>query len=183
MSGFPSVTQVIQQVYRGFDHIPPDVLAAACARGDEVHRLCALYAKGLWIDEVAPEYAGYFQSFQKWFDKYVVAVHLVEERLTDEGLRFTGEPDFIFTLRGDSGKSLVDLKTPQVGTRAWRLQLSAYRHLAVNGGHEIIRVFALRPRPDGKLPTIPPKYEYTGTVLHDFEFFKSALNVWRFLNA
>ena len=181
MARLPSVTEVLKP-FCDFSNVPPDVLAAACTRGDEVHRLTALYARGLWIDHVPPEYAGYFQSAQRWFDKYVVAVHLVEERLTDKALGFTGEPDYIVTLRGDAGKSLPDLKTPQVGRPSWRVQLSAYRHLAIKAGHEIIRTFALRPRPDGKLPTIPPDYEYTGTFHRDFQIFLSALNCHRFFS-
>jgi hypothetical protein len=175
----PSVTEIIRP-FSDFSHIPPDILEAACARGNAVHRLCALYSLSLWIDEVPPEYAGYFQSFQRWFDKYVLDVHLVETRVTDTALGFTGEPDLVVTIKGDVGRSLIDLKTPQVGSPSWRIQLAAYRHLVDQNVPRITRVFALRPRPDGKMPTIPPDYEYTSTVHRDFQIFLSALNCFRY---
>ena len=181
MADYPSVTQVLRP-FCDFSNIPPDVLENACRRGDEVHRLAALYARSLWIDDVPAEYAGYYTSFTRWFDQYVVAVHLVEESLADPALGFTGEPDLIVTVKGDQGKSLIDLKTPQVGRLSWRVQCAAYRHLAQKAGHEIIRTFALRPRPDGKMPGIPPDYEYTGTFHCDFSIFLSALNCFRFFS-
>ncbi len=181
ISTLPSVTTVLQP-WQDFSNIPPARLEAARLRGDAVHHLTALYVKGLWIESVPPEYEGYFRSACRWFDKYVVAVHLVEERLIDEDLGFTGEPDYIVTLKGESSKSLLDLKTPQVGRPSWRLQCSAYSHLGIKADHDIHRIFALRPRPDGRMPSIPPDYEYTGTVHRDFQIFLSALNCWRFFH-
>ncbi len=175
---FPSVTTVLAP-FADFSRVSPGVLDAAAERGDEVHRVCALYARGLWVDEVAPECAGYFASFKDWFDAYVERVWLVEERLVCEVLGFTGEPDLVVTLRGDARPSVWDLKTPRAASPAWRAQVSAYRHLARKAGHDIERAGVLRLSPSGNPPILE---EYTKTVLQDFNVFLSALNCWRFFH-
>ncbi|MDI6854019.1 MAG: hypothetical protein QME75_10520 [Deltaproteobacteria bacterium] len=175
---YPSVTQVLKP-FADFSPVPPEVLDAAAERGQEVHRLCHLHAKGLWVDEVAPECAGYFASFQGWFDAYVERVWLVEERLVCEVLGFTGEPDLVVTLRGDARPSVWDLKTPRASAPTWRVQVSAYRYLARKAGYDILRMGCLRLSPTGGAPILE---EYTQTVERDFAVFLSALNCWRFFH-
>lgn len=115
---WPSVTQVIRP-WLDFSGVDSYVLEAAAERGQEVHRLCHLYAKGLWIDEVKPECAGYLTSFQSWYETYVEQTWLVEKRLFCKIHGFHGEPDLVVTLKGDAKPSLWDLKTSRVSAPAW----------------------------------------------------------------
>ena len=175
MGALPSVTQVIG-VYADFSRVPADVLDAACARGTEVHRLCAAIAAGAWVPGAPEDLAGYVQSFRRWFD-FVEQVHVLEERFTDHRFGFTGQPDLIVTMRGDSAPSLVDLKTPATSQRAWRVQLAAYRHLARLAGFPVERTFSLRLKRDGG-PAIVDEYRNSAT---DFAAFSAALTAYRYI--
>lgn len=174
----PSVTEVLRP-WLDFSGIDPEVLEAAAERGQEVHRLCHLHAKGLWVDEVKPECAGYLTSFQTWFDTWVERTWLVEQRLFCQIHGFHGEPDLVVTLKGDAKPSLWDLKTSRVRAPAWRLQVAAYGHLVRQAGLEVERMGVLRLSPEGGLPIME---EYTKTTERDLAVFLSALNCWRFFN-
>jgi predicted RecB family nuclease len=179
----PSVTQVISQVGRywlNFDNVPPDRLEFACQRGSDFHRLAALYAQKLWIDEVPESCVGFFRSFTTWFDEFVEEVVLVEQPLVHPTLHYKGTPDAIVRIKGDSGLILLDWKTPRALSKSWRLQLAAYCELARVNGHPVERVASLQPHPDGGRA----KYQgYTKSLTPDFAVFLSGLNWWRFFNA
>ena len=177
----PTTTQIISAVgkhWLNFDAVPPDKLEAACLRGSEFHRLAALQAQALWIDEVPPECAGFFRSFSDWLKAFVSEVVVVEQQFVDKTLGFTGTPDAILRIKGDTGLTLVDWKSGQTASRGWRLQISAYRHLAEVNDYPISRVAILQPHPDGK----KAKYsETTKSMTADWNVFKSMLTVFKFL--
>jgi hypothetical protein len=174
----PSVTTILAP-HSDFSQVPADVLELACQRGDAVHQLCALYAQGLFIEEVPEQYAGYFQSFCLWFDQFVEKTILVEEELRDEDLGYCGHPDFIGQMKGDLGLTLVDWKTAGALSKGWRLQVAGYKMLAEKNGYPISRVASLRPQKDGKIA----KFQgYTRTLAYDSGIFMAELSVWRFFN-
>ena len=183
MSPLPSVTQIISQVGRywlNFDNVPPDRLEFACQRGSDFHRLAALHAQKLWIDEVPESCAGFFRSFTTWFDEFVEEVVLVEQPLIHPTLHYRGTPDIILRIKGDSVLTLPDWKTPLALSKSWRLQLAAYRELARVNGYPVERVASLQPRPDGSRA----KFQgYTKSLTPDFAIFLSGLNWWKFFNA
>ena len=162
-----------------FSKVPPEALEAACERGTEVHDLSAAYAQRLWISEISERSAGFYQSFVRWFDAYVVEVHLVEERIDHEKLLYTGQLDLLITIKGDRGPSLWDLKTGALALPWWPLQVAAYDALARYRGFSPIRRGSIRLHPQGKMPKLS---EYTGSLAQDFNIFLSALNVFRFFN-
>lgn len=178
MTDFPSVTTVLKP-YMDFSMVPPEVLEAACARGTEVHDLCAAHALNLWVSEIPGRAAGFHQSFVRWFDSYVAEVHLVEERIVHEALGYHGQLDLLITIKGDHGPSLWDLKTGAGLLPWWSLQVAAYDALARLQGFNPIRRGSIRLDRQGKRPKLT---EYTGFMERDFSIFMSALNVWRFFN-
>jgi hypothetical protein len=174
----PSTTQVIGFVNsQAFANIPEAVLAVACARGTDFHRLAALQAQSLWVDEIPDNCAGFFKSFSIWVSSFVAEVVVVEQQFVDKTLGFTGTPDAILRIKGDPGLTLVDWKSGQIASKGWRLQVSAYRHLAEINGYPIGRVATLQPHPDGKKAKFT---EYTRSLTTDWNVFRSALNVFKF---
>ena len=175
----PSVTQVISFVNsRAFDNIPAMILEAAGQRGTAVHSEIAASLLGLWYEE-RPEIAGYMISLHAWVKDFVEKIVAVEQELMAPTYGFRGRPDAIVILKGDSGLSLGDWKTPKPLSRSWRLQLAGYRLLEEDNGTKIDRVFSLRLDKDGG----PAKFQgYTKTLAADTNVFRSALNVWKFFN-
>lgn len=177
----PHVTEAIGAFTReAFAKIPPHLLQVAQERGVDFHEFAAAYAQKLWTQEVSEAIAGYCGSFTRWFDKFVVETLAVEQRLHHPTLYYEGTPDWIGVLKGDTGLSLVDWKTPFPASRTWRLQLAAYKALAEKNGFIITRVASLQPRRDGRTAKF---LEYTDSLTGDLSIFIAALNVWRFLNA
>ena len=175
----PSVTQVIGFVNsQAFANIPEDVLAIACARGTEFHRLVAMHVQNLWIDEIPENCAGFFRSFVGWYANFVEEVVGVELTFTHPTLGFTGTPDAIVRIKGDKGLTLIDWKTPAALSKSWRLQLAAYKNLAdTNIGPQVDRVASLQPRRDGGRAKFTG---YTKSLTPDYAIFLSALNVFKF---
>jgi len=127
-TGYPSTTQVIRPFINTEFFDDEDL-----ERGSAVHEAMALHALGLWTPPMRPDWQPYFDSGRAWFDKMVVDVVLVEERLVDEERGYCGQPDLIAVLKGDEmykRKTLVDYKTSQAKDKWWPLQISSYRRLA-----------------------------------------------------
>jgi len=170
----PSVTQVLSP-WSDFSRISEDVLARAAERGTQVHRICAAIALGLWVPNIPPECAGYVLSFQAWLT-VVQDVIFCEERLHDPVYGFNGMPDMIVRIKGDSGHSLLDLKSPAAVAPTWRIQLAAYQRLAEANGYNISRVFSLRLDKNGGRAKVD---EYTGTSANDLRVFLACLTAFK----
>lgn len=179
----PSVTTVISQVgqhWLNFDSVPQDRLEFAKERGSDFHRLAALHAKKLWIDDITDSCVGFFKSFQEWFEAVVAEAVLVEKTLVHPVLPYKGTPDIILRIKGDQLLTLMDYKTPRVHSLGWCLQLAAYRELAIANGYPVRRVASIQPHPDGGSAKFA---EYTKNLTHDFLVFRSMLTIWRFFNS
>lgn len=172
----PSVTQVLGK-YADFSRVPPEALEFAAWRGSEVHQLCACYAQGLpVVRAIPPSAAGYFLSFQHWFDGCVQEVIAVEPAWQDPTYLFEGHPDLVLVIKGDPGPSIIDLKTPVTESPTWKGQLAAYDRLADVNGIQAHRIGTLRLDPRGG----PAKLrEYTKDG-RDFAAFLAALTAHRF---
>lgn len=173
---FPSVTTVLSP-WADFSGIRPAVLQAAAERGTQVHRACAAHATGLWSPPLPSELAGYMRSFTSWFESAVDEVILAEGDFIHPVYGYSGHPDLIVRMKGDSGLTLPDLKTPLSPARTWRPQLAAYTELARVNGYDISRDIAVRLRKSGA-PAIVN--EYTGTLSGDFAIFLSCLQAWKY---
>ena len=106
-----SVTQILG-LYQNFGNVTKFKLEAACQRGSVVDLKCKEYAKKRFVFPPAEKYRGYFVSFTNWFDQCVEKVHAIDPEWIYPELGLVGHPDFLFTLRNEEFKTLVDTKTP-----------------------------------------------------------------------
>jgi len=173
------VTQVLAP-YSDFSKIPEETLRAASERGTLVHDFCKLYALDSLIEPVPEKIKGYFDSFKMWFDEHVQTVILAEERIYDDELMLSGEPDLVCTLRDDSSINvLIDYKTPAQAYKTWALQTAAYaKLLREKHGIYIRRRLAVQLKKDGSYPTI---IEYASML--DEILFMNAFALHAFFNS
>lgn len=136
---YPSVTSVLEPWKSHF-------IKGGTDRGTAVHEACAAIAKGL-LPMVPDEYKPYTEAFKKWMDETVDKVLLVEERIVDENLSFSGQLDLVAKLK-DGAVALIDIKTG-VFTKSWELQIVGYDHLLRLKGINANRhgVLAFRGKP------------------------------------
>lgn len=171
-----SVTEVLP-----FDAnaIPDDVLANACKRGSAVHVACASYTKLGYAMRLPDDWMGYYNSFLSWYESNVDQALMVEQRITDKKLGFTGRPDFVFYMK--TGEVvLTDIKTPLAEQPTWKCQLAAYDHLVTEiAGLKLDDILSLRLHPEGGAAK---GIRYNGSKAAAFNAFLSALNAHRFIN-
>ena len=172
------VTEALKP-FTDFSMIRPDVLDYASERGTVIHKACANYANGIYViqNHWPPDYAGYFNSFTEWFDKYVDEVVATEIELKDDTYGYVGHPDLLCIIIGDTKVTLVDLKTPVAELRTWKPQCAGYRYLAIKK-YDIGRVGSLRLKPDGGRAIFT---EYTDERA-DFAAFLNALMIAKYFN-
>lgn len=176
MSTYPSVTTILKP-WQDFSQIPEDVLNAACERGKRVHGACAALALKLFVPPMPEELQGYLASFRTWLNQAVAEVLSVEQRMVNEPFGFCGRPDMVVKIRGDENYSVCDLKTPVPLSKAWRLQIAAYRYLSEQTLNvSVPRALIVRLKKDGKPPIVT---EYS-PKLKDFNVFLHALSAYRF---
>ena len=144
-------------------------------RGSSVHLANANYARGAWMPKLIDDYQRYFESFQRWFDKYVKKVHLVETILEDPDYGFCGTLDIIVTMT-DGVMTLPDYKTGKAKMRITLGQVAANKHLARKNGFPVERTGALYLKEDGAQAVFDPYPESE----RDLVAFLSALNAYRY---
>jgi len=154
--------------------LPDEVLEKAAQRGSRVHRACAAFSMELPVMCLRTEDIGYFESFKKWFESYVVEVLLVEKRL-ESPLGFFGHPDLICILINHQ-TAVVDYKTPAVESTIWKAQIAAYSALAEGEGIKVDCGLALLLDSSGK----PAKGIVYQRRAEDYVAFLSALNAYRY---
>jgi len=172
---FYSVTEVLKP-YSDFSKISKDVLESACIRGSEVHRICALVARGIFVREIPDECKGYVLSFCSWLDVAVEEVLAVEEELRDETLGLIGHPDLIPKMK-EGFVAVVDLKTPIALRKTWQGQLSTYLELAKKK-YDVKKAGSLRLHPKGKMA----KMIWYEDNKRDYLAVISALNAIRYFS-
>jgi hypothetical protein len=176
-----SVTQVLS-VFQDFSMIREDRLQAAASRGTHLHAAFAAYALGVWFPGLPEEEKGYFDSFKKWFDRFVIKVIAVEEKIMDEALGFSGTIDFVGVLSIPTGAKnvcVLDWKSPLGFGRTWEAQASAYFHLAEKEKYKPTFAGILQPDPEGEIS----KMTWVKNQTIAFAAFLSALNCFRFFKS
>ncbi len=163
--------------FSDFSKMHPDVLYYASERGTTIHHACHVYGQGGFVltSQWPPDYHGYFKSYMNWFDKYVEKVVDTEVELVDEDLDLVGHPDLLCIIVGDTKTTLVDLKTPLAESWLWKVQLAAYRHLAIKK-YDIGRVGSLRLRGNGGRAIFS---EYTDSAA-DFACYMNMLMIEKY---
>ena len=170
-TGLPSVTEILSP------HIETAWFTEEHARrGSMVHAACGGHLLGNWVPLPA-EYRCYFDSFRSWADTNIDQVVLVEKRLCDHDLGYTGQPDAVLIIKGDTEPSLWDWKTSQAYCPWWRIQGGAYRSLALKNDIITHRGGSLRLKKDGSMALVN---QWPDSHWGDYNIFVGLLNAHKF---
>ena len=186
---YPRVSAIIAKQNDEFKNIPLETLANACLRGEKVHNYCAAWTRGLWVDDIEPEYKPYFDAFVEWANENIEDLIYPSTRLYDDIKLFTGEFDMIVKLKGSNKRVLMDIKTSNIKSKTWPVQLSAYDHLCKINGYEVDMIMnlhlkkthaAIYQEKEGEKVLISPLQVKTAQIMHEdiapyWEIFSSAL--------
>ncbi len=170
---YPSVTEVINP-WMDWSKIPPGILQYAADRGTIIHDLCHRHTMGEFV-VTEPEFQPYFDSFKRWFELMVDEVILAEARLCDPIWNYSGQIDLLATLK-DGRLSLIDIKTPVLSQRSWKVQLAGYNNLCAVNGHKLDCSGSLQLSPQGKMA----KMTWCTDGAGDFNQFLTDLKSYRF---
>lgn len=123
----------IASAFAGYGSIPKHVLDRAAARGSCVHSLIFDHMNDITIpserwDFMGAPLNGYFDSFLSFWKQYEGAdILLQEQRINDDKLMLTGEPDLL--IKHNHKTILIDWKCSHAVGKHWQLQASGYSHL------------------------------------------------------
>lgn len=170
----PSVTQALGR-FVDLQFIPPARLQLACARGTKLHDYIFMDLREMWIPPalITPEIAGYWESYLIFKREMIETTVLLEEKLHCWHYGYTGIADWIGILRGETGLTVIDWKSPVTEGKTWRSQVAAYWHLVE--GHmnpplelPIERCGALMLSPRGSTPSFREYTEFHADYFNDF---------------
>jgi hypothetical protein len=122
----PRVTEIISScIGDKFKGVNPIVLDRACTFGTAVHQTLTLHDQDN-LGEYDKALEPYLQAWIDFKAMYKPEFTLIEERMTDNALGFTGQPDRIAKMQGHTW--VIDFKTG-VKSPEQALQTAAYAHL------------------------------------------------------
>lgn len=157
----PSVTTLMEPLSKKqYDGIDPAILDRAAARGTAVHNAIENYLE-FGVEDIAPEYAGYFEAFLKWYRKNNPKVLSTEHRVYHKILRYAGTSDLLCI--EDGALDVVDYKTSaSVNDMLCGVQLEGYDRAFESHGVKIDRRKILHLMRDGNysVTTFPNTPEY-----------------------
>lgn len=123
-TGYPSSTEILKAHVdrRWFKQEHLD-------RGNAVHAMVAADLRGL-IPAAKEKNISYFLSYLE-FKKHIEEIFIVEERLVDEDLGYTGQPDLVAKLDGEFNNwiCVIDWKTSMSRSHYWGPQVASYKNL------------------------------------------------------
>jgi len=125
----PSVTQVISAAgLSNYDHVPADVLQAACEFGANVHKACEYSDKwSLDLASLDPALAPYLSAWVKFLSDYSAEVVEIEAPLYSPKYKFCGTPDRIAYIGGRL--FVIDIKTATTILPCVAVQTAGYAQL------------------------------------------------------
>lgn len=174
----PRVTQILSR-FNDYSQIPSYILDKAAERGNIVHSLCEGIARGEWITNsmIDPKYQGYIESFRQWQEAQVKEFHILEERLFDEAMGFSGQVDLVVS-GTDNKLYLCDLKTTAKSHKTHIIQLAAYQHLLALRGIEVEASMIIYLSKKGDFPEVH-RFE---DLEYEWEVFMSAFECFSYFN-
>lgn len=121
----PSVTTLMKPLSDDFYRtVDPDVLDRAARRGTAIHNAVENFTE-FGIRDIAPQYAGYFESFLQWWELRKPEPLAMEHKVYHKILRYAGTADLICVIGGRL--TLVDYKSSaQVNSKLCAVQLEGY---------------------------------------------------------
>lgn len=170
----PSVTQVMKplsdETYRDVDS---KVLRRAAGKGTAVHNAIENYLD-FGIEDVDPDYSGYFTAFLRWFDEYKPRVIATEYRLYHKFMGYAGTADLICDIGGKL--YVIDYKTTQrIEELLVKVQLKAYSQALGSLGAEPKRAASLHLKKDGTFD-----FQTHDGGVESWQVFSSLLMVLRY---
>ena len=170
----PSVTRALGR-YVDLQHIPPERLQLATARGTKIHDYIFMDLAELWVPPalITPEIEGYWNSYLIFKNTMIEKTYLIEEKLTCTCWGYTGILDWCGILRGEEGLTIIDWKSPINQGKTWRSQVAAYWHLVEKHADPpielpITRCGALMLSPTGRTPSFREYTEFHADYFNDF---------------
>ena len=147
----PSVTTIIDFMGE-YLQLPQDVLEAARERGQEVHRLTALWdADGeIRKDEFEPNVWAYLAAWTLFEEEAPFSPHLVEVPVASDRHLFAGTIDRVGWING--ALAILDIKTSAAVNPLVALQVAAYQRAYNEMVPQRLRAtkrFAVQLRPNG----------------------------------
>lgn len=121
----PSVTTLMKPLSDDFYRtVDPNVLDRAAKRGTAIHNAVENFTE-FGIRDIAPQYAGYFESFLQWWELRKPEPLAMEHKVYHKILRYAGTADLICVIGGRL--TLVDYKSSaQVNSKLCAVQLEGY---------------------------------------------------------
>lgn len=145
----PSVTTIMKPLsnaeYNGISEL---TLKKAADKGTAVHNAAENWIK-FQIDDIEPEYRGYFDAFLSWWDANKPVVVGSEVRLYHKIMRYAGTADLIAWVDGEL--TLIDYKTTsKLIEMNCGVQLEAYAKALSSHGIDVQSKRILHLKKDGK---------------------------------
>lgn len=173
----PSVTTIMNplsaQLYQNIDET---VLSNAAKRGTEVHQAIDNYTE-FGVEDVPPEYKGYFNAWLKWKNDFVPEIIANECKMYHKYLKYAGTADAVCYI--DGKLILVDYKTSaSINHMLTGVQLEAYSRGYESHGIKFDEKAILHLRRDGSYTM--ERYKAKDTEC--WEVFGSLLNIFSYVN-
>ncbi len=159
----------ISSAYAGYGSIPKAILDKAACRGSQVHRLIQSHTNNIVIGDdemmfMGTSLAGYFASFLQFWQGYSdnegewegfhdSKILLQEERIDDDELMITGEPDLVVERNGKL--ILIDWKATAAVGKHWQIQAEGYSYLlGMIKDIPVEKILFVRLQKEGSVPEV-----------------------------
>lgn len=150
----PSVTTLMKPLSEDFyDGISPEVLDRAAKRGTAIHNAVENFAQ-FGIEDITPEYAGYFRAFLSWWKARKPEPLAKEHRVYHKVLLYAGTVDLICEIKGRL--TLVDYKSSaSVNSKLCGVQLEGYDRALESHGIKVDDRIILHLTKNGVFEEVP----------------------------
>jgi hypothetical protein len=173
----PSVSKVMEPLSSNeYGAVDSTTMKMAAYRGTTVHQAIENYLL-FGIEDIVPEYAGFFVAFRSWYSKKKPQEINAENRIYHKIMRYGGTVDL--TCRIGDKLCCVDFKTSsQIIEKLARVQLEAYSRAFESHGIKFDAKIVVHLKKDGAVSVkeLPLVDTEVWTV------FGNLLNVHNFLN-
>lgn len=144
----PSVTTVLGPLndmkYAG---VGEKTLNQAANKGSAVHEAIENWVE-FGIEDIEPEYRGYFEAFLKWWEEYQPVPVATERKVYHRVMRYAGTVDFLAYIADEL--TLIDFKTTYaMNDMTFGVQLEAYSQALKSLGIQVQRKRILQLKKDG----------------------------------
>ena len=170
----PSVTTIMKPLSNAlYDTVDEEVLNLAARRGTAVHNSIENYLK-YGIEDIVPEFSGYFMGFLKWFTKEKPEPLGMETRIYHKFLRYAGTADLPCIIGGK--KVLIDYKTSStVNKMLTGVQLEAYSKAYDSHGFQFDEKHILHLQKNGTYQVVT----YQRNDMESWETFNACMVIHR----